>query len=642
MSKMDHLTNKNSLLYKLSSRTSVTRRDLLGAENAPCYTLLPQRRLARAARGIARRKIQEYYGMTTKGPDQGKIETADWKRRTCHHLPEVETNTQGKKRTMEEAEASEPTMKRRKVAEDGNAVIRRVLRPAKIGAKRKRNVRARAVGYFPQVLRNTDGMKRNLEGAKETAPITEPRRTDQDGKASPRRPLLKAKRGGRKAEVLRKRNLNNSLTEALDSHGRKRKREEEKEEDKVEEEACKTELLNKRRKADPDSLGAKKARPLGPAKARQRLPRQAKANAVARINDLYGAKAQRAEQGPKAAAAAAAPEGKTEEAAMKGKMNEDGKTREEKEVKKGNLPPPNEPQKELPGRKEVKDQPLAKKMPGKGKLKDEPPPEKKPRGRKAKDAKVPKDQKKGKGKPTVEKLSEAEVKRLLLKGQELGSGAYGTAFKVLHKGKQAVLKVANDNQWTVRAAFKNEAKTLEELQGAGGAPMLLGTCSKPAAILMEYCCGEEFYSFIYDSKTLPSLALQALPDIARRLHEIHLAGYIHADLKTDNVMVNKQVQPRIIDFGLAVKRGTKTKVWLNMSESIYEPEYTRGASAQPWGDVYSMGCLVEDTIYALYDDIPKDYEDIINMAKNKNPKLRPTVPELVEQLDAAWRKPNLQ
>ncbi|XP_064087327.1 aurora kinase A-like [Macrobrachium nipponense] len=598
--------------------------------------------------------------MTTNGPDQGKIKTADRKRRTCYHFPGVETNAQGKKRTMEEAEASELTTKRRKVAEDANAVIRHVLRPAKRGAKQRRNVRTRAIGHFPQVLRNTEGMKKNLEGAKETAPITEPRRTDQDGKSSARRPLLKAKRGGRKAEVVQKRNLNNSPTEPLDSHGRKRKREEE-EDAKVEElkvmqwnteEAGRT---NKRRKADTDLLGAKKACPLGPPKAQQRLPRQAKANAVVRIHDLYGAKAKRAEQGPKTVAA---PEGKTEEAAIKGKMNEEGKTREEKRVKKGNLPPPNEPQKELPGRKKVKDQPPPKKMPGrtkvkdeppppekqpeKGKLKDEPPPEKKPRGRKAKDANVTKDQKKGKGKPTVEELSEAEVKRLLLKGQELGSGAYGTAYKVLHKGKQAVLKVAIDDLWQVRAAFRNEAKTLQELQGAGGAPMLLGTCSKPAAILMDYCCGEEFYSFIYDSKTLPSLALQALPDIARRLHEIHLAGYIHADLKTDNVMVNKQVQPRIIDFGLAVKKGKKIKVWPNMSDSIYPPEYTRGAPAQPWGDVYSMGCLVDDTIYALYDDIPKDYENIINMAKNKNPKLRPTVPELVEQLEAAWRKPNLQ
>ncbi|XP_064087328.1 probable serine/threonine-protein kinase DDB_G0267514 [Macrobrachium nipponense] len=250
--------------------------------------------------------------------------------------------------------------------------------------------------------------------------------------------------------------------------------------------------------------------------------------------------------------------------------------------------------------------------------------------------------KKGKGKPTAEELSEAEVKRLLLKGQELGSGAYGTAYKVLHKGKPAVLKVAIEDLWQVRAAFRNEAKTLQELQGAGGAPMLLGTCSKPTAILMDYCCGQEFYSFIYDSKTLPSLALRALPDIARRLQEIHLAGYIHADLKTDNVMVNEQVQPRIIDFGLAVKKGRKIKIGQNISDSIYAPEYTRGAPAQPWGDVYSMGCLVDDTIYALYDDIPKDYENIIKMAKNINPKLRPTVPELVDQLEAAWLKQNLQ
>ncbi|XP_064091618.1 uncharacterized protein LOC135205184 [Macrobrachium nipponense] len=246
-------------------------------------------------------------------------------------------------------------------------------------------------------------------------------------------------------------------------------------------------------------------------------------------------------------------------------------------------------------------------------------------------------------------MSEAEVVELLKEGKELGMGTYGTAYKVVHKGEVAVLKVANSRLWSVKAAFRKEAKVLQALNGTGGAPLLFGTCSKPAAILMEYCLGEEFFSFINDSKNSPSLALGILPDIARKLHQIHMAGYVHVDLKTDNVMVHvpegkgkKQVKPRIIDFGLAVERRKEIELYPNLSDSIYPPEYTEGAPAQPSGDVYSMGCLIEDTIYAFSDHIPEHYQEIIKMAKNENPRLRPTVPKLVKLLEAARKKSDLQ
>ncbi|XP_064091578.1 uncharacterized protein LOC135205144 [Macrobrachium nipponense] len=529
---------------------------------------------------------------------------------------------------------------------------------------KRRYMRNRTANRFPRVLRNTEGTKRKMENTGESSPSNMRLRKDEDeaSTASPtRRPPLKARRGGMiKVAALRKRFADNSQRRPQDCQGKKRKLEEDVEMiasvDQGKMEATgKTEPLSKRRKADRSPPP-----PRSPPKARKRLPRQAKANAVDRIHKVYGVPAERPKPGQNVAA---------EEDKMKKKVNEKVEEIAQKEAEeaKGERTDisPDEPQqkrlwkrkgKEEPPKKQAaKKQKKQKKMEApknqaeKNKKKNEEPPKKPAKRRTKKGAKRPQNQEKDTGKPEAITMSEAEVAELLKEGKELGAGTYGTAYKIVHKGEVAVLKVANSRLWSVKAAFRKEAKVLQALNGTGGAPLLFGTCSKPAAILMEYCPGEEFLSFINDSKNSPSLALGILPDIARELHKIHLAGYVHVDLKTDNVMVNvpegkgkKQVKPRIIDFGIAVERGKEIELYPNFSDSIYPPEYTEGAPAQPSGDVYSMGCLIEDTIYAFTDHIPQQYEEIITMAKNENPRLRPTVPKLVKLLEAARKMPDLQ
>ncbi|XP_064097571.1 uncharacterized protein LOC135208944 [Macrobrachium nipponense] len=725
----------------LSSRASASRRDLLGATDAPCYPLLssPHRSLTvyRPAKRLGLRRIREYYlprrrkdnfprasrsverkmeateAPTARQfpprqnlPHDGKLETRrilrpkrglSVRQNLLNRRAEgfcsstVMQDGRGTKRKFQEAEVKDPDTKRARTKEDGWLVagntpcytqllarssfprpepmdleeeLATFCAPETKAAPRKwkrRYVRNRAANRFPRVLRNIEGMKRKIEDAGESSLSNMRLRKDEDeaATASPtRRPPLKAMRGGMiKVVALRKRFADNSQRRPQDCQGKKRKLEEDEEiiasvdQEKMEAKG-KTEPLNKRRKADQSPPP-----PRSPPKAPKRLPRQAKANAVDRIHKVYGVPAERTKPGHSAAA---------DEEKMK-KVNEkvEEKAQKKAEAAKGertDVSPDKPQQKKLGKRKRKKEPPKnqaekkqkkQKKMEApknqaeKNKKKEEPQ-KKQSEKRTKKGAKGPQNQKDTRKTEAI-MMIEAEVAELLKEGKELGAGTYGTAYKVVHKGEVAVLKVANSRLWSVKAAFKKEAKVLQALNGTGGAPLLFGTCSKPAAILMEFCPGEEFLSFINDSKNSPSLALGILPDIARELHQIHLAGYVHVDLKTDNVMVHvpegkgkKQVKPRIIDFGIAVERRKVIELYPNFSDSIYPPEYTEGAPAQPSGDVYSMGCLIEDTIYAFTDHIPQHYEEIINMAKNENPRLRPTVPKLVKLLEAARKMPDLQ
>ncbi|XP_064091619.1 neurofilament medium polypeptide-like [Macrobrachium nipponense] len=180
-------------------------------------------------------------------------------------------------------------------------------------------------------------------------------RTDQDGVATTRRPPLKATRGGMiKVAALRKRFADNSQRRPQKCQGKKRKLEEDEEiiasvdQGKMEARG-KTEPLSKRQKAD------RSPPPPNPPKARKRLPRQAKANAVDRIHKVYGVLAERTEPGQNAAA---------EEDKMKKKVNEkvEEKAQKKAEAAKGKRTDisPDEPQQKKLGKRKGKEEPMKK------------------------------------------------------------------------------------------------------------------------------------------------------------------------------------------------------------------------------------------------------------------------------------------
>ena len=225
-------------------------------------------------------------------------------------------------------------------------------------------------------------------------------------------------------------------------------------------------------------------------------------------------------------------------------------------------------------------------------------------------------------------INSKNIQDLLRKGKKLGKGAYGSVYNVNYKGREMVMKIPNQF-WG--KPFKEEVKALTELEGAGGAPKLFEYSHDPVVIFMEKCSGQEYFEALRNGRVSPNLLFKALPEIARKLNEIHDKGFIHVDFKAENIMFdvknNGRIIVRIIDYGLSRKKGEFIK--FDNPSSIYPPEYSTGAFADPASDVYSLGCLIEKVAKSLSVDL----YDVARAAKRDRREDRPTLFQIIEELE---------
>jgi serine/threonine protein kinase len=97
---------------------------------------------------------------------------------------------------------------------------------------------------------------------------------------------------------------------------------------------------------------------------------------------------------------------------------------------------------------------------------------------------------------------------------------------------------------------------------------------------------------------LPSIVEQA----SEGLYYLHSKGYVHCDIKPDNVLLSREWEVKLIDFTIAKKIKTgfgklfagKTKV--EGTRSYMSPEQIRGGTLEPRSDIYSMGCMIYELI----------------------------------------------
>ena len=86
-------------------------------------------------------------------------------------------------------------------------------------------------------------------------------------------------------------------------------------------------------------------------------------------------------------------------------------------------------------------------------------------------------------------------------------------------------------------------------------------------------------------------------DIAETLHFIHSKGFLHNDLKTDNVLIDRgdgdQFRPVIIDFGKS--KETRSVVGFKRAAQIeyIAPQVKLGEPESPASDIFSFGKMLE-------------------------------------------------
>ncbi|KAJ4813310.1 Serine/threonine-protein kinase [Rhynchospora pubera] len=192
---------------------------------------------------------------------------------------------------------------------------------------------------------------------------------------------------------------------------------------------------------------------------------------------------------------------------------------------------------------------------------------------------------------------------------KLGEGGFGTVFKGELEGEErvAVKRLAKFSTQGLDE-FKNEVILIAKLQHVN-LVRLLGCCieGEERMLVYEYMENKSLDTIIFNKARSSQLnwhkRFEIIKGIARGvlyLHEDSRFRIIHRDLKTSNVLLDENMNPKISDFGVArIFDGDEKKSYTNRVVGTYgymSPEYAMDGVFSVKSDVFSFGVLILEII----------------------------------------------
>ena len=225
--------------------------------------------------------------------------------------------------------------------------------------------------------------------------------------------------------------------------------------------------------------------------------------------------------------------------------------------------------------------------------------------------------------------------------EQLGTGGMGSVYRVedtkIHEDVAIKLikpEIVADKKTIER--FRNELKLARKIRHKNVCQMFdLGEAEGTHFITMEYVQGEDLKSFMRRAKQLSiPTVISIAKQICGGLEEAHKLGIVHRDLKPSNIMIDKDGNVHIMDFGIA--RSMKTEGITGTGVMIGTPEYmspeqVESKEVDQLSDLYSLGVVLYEMVTGR---VPFEAETPLAIAMKhkseapKNPKeLNTQIPE---------------
>ncbi|KAF2289059.1 hypothetical protein GH714_025540 [Hevea brasiliensis] len=272
----------------------------------------------------------------------------------------------------------------------------------------------------------------------------------------------------------------------------------------------------------------------------------------------------------------------------------------------------------------------------------------------------------------------------LIIGEQIGQGSCGTVYHALWYGSDVAVKVFSKQEYSedVILSFRQEVSLMKRLRHPN-ILLFMGavTSCQRLCIVTEFLPRGSLFRLLQRNTTKLDWRrrVHMASDIARGMNYLHHCNppIIHRDLKSSNLLVDKNWTVKVGDFGLSrlkhetyltTMTGKGTPQWM-------APEVLRNEPSDEKSDVYSFGVILWElaTEKIPWDnlnsmqvigavgfmnqrlEIPKDvdpqwasiiescwHSESVTFAETSDPQCRPTFQELLEKLRDMQRQYTIQ
>lgn len=189
--------------------------------------------------------------------------------------------------------------------------------------------------------------------------------------------------------------------------------------------------------------------------------------------------------------------------------------------------------------------------------------------------------------------------------QQLGHGGMGTVYLGERRDDELSLKVAIKllrREWQtprVQERFRRERQTLADLRHPNIAQLMdAGTTEDGRPwLMMEWVKGRHIDVWCAENKPTTERILLLIRKIAGALGYAHRTGIIHCDIKPQNLMINHEGEPKLLDFGIAQMAVDEGETPIGrareslMTPAYAAPEQKEKGTISAAADVYALGLV---------------------------------------------------
>lgn len=227
----------------------------------------------------------------------------------------------------------------------------------------------------------------------------------------------------------------------------------------------------------------------------------------------------------------------------------------------------------------------------------------------------------------------------------VGSGSFGQCFLGRYRGIEVIVKQMTHNETSedkerARRDLLHEAKVASALGDHPNLPMIFGVVTKASPL----CLVTQFHGVQQESVTLHQAAdnnvvtkancISIFKKICSALGHVHSKGYLHNDIKGNNVVlerpsVSEEFRPVLIDFGKSLKASSVTLYRRNgtamkcKGKSYLAPEVASERLYSVASDIFSLGRMLKaiSSMLGFYERV----RELVKMSTRDKPSERPSL-----------------